>query len=523
MRVVLLLFEDVSGLKVNFNKSMLTGINISDSWLSEAALVMNCRRGTIPFIYLGLPIGGDPRKLSFWKPVVDRIVSRLSKWNNKFLSFGGRLVLLKSVLSSLPVYFLSFFKAPAGIISSIESIFKKKIWGGSEDHRKIAWINWETICTPKYARGLGVRWIGAFNLALLGKWCWRMLTDKKGLWYRVLKARYGEVGGRLQEGGRNTSSWWRMLARVREGVGEGVGRWFDDNTRRVIGDGRDTLFWYDTWVGELPLRVRYPRLFDLAVLKECMVEEMSRLGWGERRARVWRRRLLAWEEESVRECSVLLHNIVLQDEVNDTWRWLLDNSGGYTVKGAYTFITTTGEPLNRSPVLDVWHKQIPSKVSVFAWGLFQKRLPTKDNLMHMHVIQPENAVCALGCGQQETTNHLFLDCNIFSSLWYQVWHWLDISSTMPSDINHYYLQFTNMAGLPKGTHSFLRISWFASAWVLWKERNTCIFQNAVFSPASMLYKVKLYSFLWLKAGRANFNYCYHDWWQHPIPCMGPHL
>jgi len=119
MRAVLLLFEDVSGLKVNFNKSMLTGINISDSWLTEAALVMNCRRGNVPFTYLGLPIGGDPRKLSFWKPVVDCIVSRLSKWNNKFLSFGGRLVLLKSVLSSLPVYFLSFFKAPAGIISSI--------------------------------------------------------------------------------------------------------------------------------------------------------------------------------------------------------------------------------------------------------------------------------------------------------------------------------------------------------------------------------------------------------------------
>jgi hypothetical protein len=112
MRAVLLLFEEISGLKVNFNKSMLTGVNISESWLSEAALVMNCRRGTIPFVYLGLPIGGDPRKLCFWKPVVDRIVSRLSLWNNKFLSFGGRLVLLKSVLSSIPVYFLSFFKAP---------------------------------------------------------------------------------------------------------------------------------------------------------------------------------------------------------------------------------------------------------------------------------------------------------------------------------------------------------------------------------------------------------------------------
>jgi len=84
---------------------------------------MNCRKGVIPFIYLGLPIGGDARKISFWKPVIDSIVARLSSWHNKFLSLGGRLTLLKSVLSSIPVYFLSFFKSPAGIISSIESIF----------------------------------------------------------------------------------------------------------------------------------------------------------------------------------------------------------------------------------------------------------------------------------------------------------------------------------------------------------------------------------------------------------------
>jgi len=194
MRAVLLLFEDVSGLKVNFNKSMLTGVNISDSWLSEAASVINCHRGTIPFVYLGLPIGGDSRKLSFWKPVVDRIVTRLASWNNNLLSSGGRLVLLKSVMSSLPVYFLSFFKAPAGIISSIESIFKSFFWGGGEENRKIAWISWESICIPKEDGGLGVRRVGDFNTSLLGKWCWRMLSEKGGLWYRVLRSRYGEEG-----------------------------------------------------------------------------------------------------------------------------------------------------------------------------------------------------------------------------------------------------------------------------------------------------------------------------------------
>jgi len=113
-----------SGLKVNFNKSLLTGVNLTASWLSEVALAMNCRVGALPFVYLGLPIGGHPRKLDFWKPILTCIHSRLLNWKSKFLSFGGRLVLLKYVLSSLPVYFLSFFKAPTGIISSIESLFK---------------------------------------------------------------------------------------------------------------------------------------------------------------------------------------------------------------------------------------------------------------------------------------------------------------------------------------------------------------------------------------------------------------
>ena len=122
MRAILLLFEDLSGLKVNFSKSLLVGINVNGSWLSEAATMLNCKVGTIPFMYLGLPIGGDASRLIFWEPLINRINSRLSGWKSRHLSLGGRLVLLKFVLSSLPVYALSFFKVPSGIVSSIESI-----------------------------------------------------------------------------------------------------------------------------------------------------------------------------------------------------------------------------------------------------------------------------------------------------------------------------------------------------------------------------------------------------------------
>jgi len=136
MRVVLNLFESISGLKVNFTKSQLIGVNVHGSWLVEATLVLKCKVGNLPFVYLGMPIGGDARRFSFWEPLIRRIKTRLSGWKAKHLPFGGRLVLLKSVLSSMPVYALSFFKAPSGIVSSIESILKCFFFGGVTTTKK---------------------------------------------------------------------------------------------------------------------------------------------------------------------------------------------------------------------------------------------------------------------------------------------------------------------------------------------------------------------------------------------------
>jgi len=119
---VFFLFEAMLGLKVKFHKSMLIGVNIDEPWVHKAASVLSCKIGRLPFIYLGLPIGGYLRRLIFWESVLDCIKARLSKWKRGNLSFGGRLILLKSVMSSLPVYAHSFFRALSGKISSIESI-----------------------------------------------------------------------------------------------------------------------------------------------------------------------------------------------------------------------------------------------------------------------------------------------------------------------------------------------------------------------------------------------------------------
>jgi hypothetical protein len=90
-------------------------VNISNSWLADAAQVLNCKLSHIPF---------HNRHLSFWTTLIEKIHCKLSLWKSRHLSMGDRLILIKSVLSSIPVYFISFFKAPTCIISLIEYIFK---------------------------------------------------------------------------------------------------------------------------------------------------------------------------------------------------------------------------------------------------------------------------------------------------------------------------------------------------------------------------------------------------------------
>ncbi|GAU10944.1 hypothetical protein TSUD_112380 [Trifolium subterraneum] len=399
LKSVLILFENISGLKVNFHKSMLFGVNVNSSWLHEAASVMHCKHGCLPFLYLGLPIGGDSRRLQFWKPLLDKIHKRLTGWKCKNLSFGGRLVLLKYVLSSVPIYFLSFFKAPSGIISTLESIFCHFFWGGSGANNKISWVKWESICSPRENGGLGVRRVKDFNYALLGKWVWRCLAEGDSLWCRLLKVKYGQDrAGRVMFSDGVGSSWWRALNKVRSGHGLIDPRWLADNIVRQIGDGRTTSFWVDSWLEVGPLARAFSRLYDLADNKNISVADMCANGWAlNGNGRKWRRRLFAWEEELV-ACVGVLANFVLQGDVSDRWVWKLHPSQSYSVRSAYSYLTLS----DGSPVEDVasflWVKSVPLKVNIFIWRLFLNRLPTKDNLLRQGVIEVHQVLCATNCG-----------------------------------------------------------------------------------------------------------------------------
>ncbi|GKA99078.1 reverse transcriptase domain, reverse transcriptase zinc-binding domain protein [Tanacetum coccineum] len=85
-------FEEVSGLKVNYNKSKLYGIGVNEREMSEMVRWMGCGIGEFPFTYLGLPIGVNMRRVNAWGPVVEKFKKqKRCKWWWRFRREGGNL------------------------------------------------------------------------------------------------------------------------------------------------------------------------------------------------------------------------------------------------------------------------------------------------------------------------------------------------------------------------------------------------------------------------------------------------
>jgi hypothetical protein len=138
---------------------------------------LNCRIGSVPFKYLGLPVGANPRLGSTWKPLVDVIKRRLKSWGNKYISLGGRIVLINSVLNSLPIFFLSFLKLPVKVRNEIVKIQRNFLWSGLSERKKMCWVKWKDVCRPKKDGGLGIRDLQVMNISLLAKWRWKLLEE----------------------------------------------------------------------------------------------------------------------------------------------------------------------------------------------------------------------------------------------------------------------------------------------------------------------------------------------------------
>ena len=125
----------------------------------------------------------------------ERFRKKLALWKRQYISKVGRLTLIKSTLTNLPIYIMSLFRITKGVKVRLEKIQRDCLWGGGDLDKKIHLINWSTVCSGKKKGGLGIQSLIKLNKSLLGKWNWRLAMEDKPPWKILIKVKYGLEAG----------------------------------------------------------------------------------------------------------------------------------------------------------------------------------------------------------------------------------------------------------------------------------------------------------------------------------------
>jgi hypothetical protein len=156
LKSILLNFGLVTGLQTNLQKTSVTPISCDGINISSVLADLPVSQAVFPIKYLGLPL--TPRRLKKldFLPLVDKAVGKLSTWNGRNLTQAGRVCLVKSVLSSQPVYLLTVIKPPVEVLHDLDKMRRRFLWAGDKaiSGGKCK-VNWTKTTLPKELGGLG--------------------------------------------------------------------------------------------------------------------------------------------------------------------------------------------------------------------------------------------------------------------------------------------------------------------------------------------------------------------------------
>ncbi|KAJ0727756.1 putative RNA-directed DNA polymerase [Helianthus annuus] len=495
LRRILRCFYLASGLKVNLAKSSVYGVGINQHEVQSMATFLGCKSGSFPFKHLGLVVGANMNLVKNWKPIIDLFKNRLAIWKAKQLSYGGRVTLLKSVLNALPTYFFSLYKAPNQVIDALDRLRRVFFWGGSEEKAKMNWVAWDNVIAPIEYGGLGFGSLKDANHAMLAKWWWRFKVENKGLWRRVIWAIH-----------HNSRSWsaipakismpgiWKQIVNIHHSLQQ-KGIDLFKAIRNVVGNGSNTLFWLDLWIGNTPFHIRFPTLFSLERLKMCYVSDrIIRVGGGLHTSWDWTRPFE--QDQEIAEFSELTDLLISVSisENQDVLRWGLDTSAVFSVRSVKSVLKICNRLQPHYSF--VWNKWVPKKVGFVAWRAEKERLPTRMALAQRN-IQVNSDRCAICGDYAETSEHLFVSCHLAQTVWALITQWCKIPVFFAfgiKDILDLHLFVKSSTKKKKIIQAIVHVTF----WSIWAARNKLIFDGSYPEVSKILEEVKVMSYLWVK-------------------------
>jgi hypothetical protein len=334
-----------SGQVVNASKSTIYAGSIPQARVLQIALFLGFSIGTLPFIYLGVPIFKGKPKAIFLQHIADKIKTKLAAWKASLLSIAGRVQLVISVVQSMLVYSISIYSWPVSLLKDLERWIKNFIWSGDLDKRKLVTVAWKKVCRPLSEGGLGIRSLITLNEASNLKLCWDLLNSQEQ-WAILLKSRV--IRGQSCITYHIFSSIWSGIKNEFNVVLE--------NSSFILGNGMDILFWTDTWCGDVSLA---DLLHIPAHLHSNLVARVSDFI-----------KNYQWSiPDALDQLFPLIKQVVYMvtiplEDKSDCIAWNLLDSGCLTLKEAYIFKSSHCPQLHWTKV--TWSKDIPPSKSLVA-------------------------------------------------------------------------------------------------------------------------------------------------------------
>jgi hypothetical protein len=242
LKDILHVFGESSGLKVNFDKSFMVPINISNERLDTLTAILGCSKQSLPFTYLGLPLSiAKPSVAHFW-PLVSKCKRRLVNFSS-LLSEAGRLQLTNAVLTTLPTFAMCTFLISKTVLKQIDKFRKHCLWRGSNlNCKKPSKATWPLVCKPKIEGGLGVLNLQIHNESLLMKFLHKFFNKLAIPWVQLVWEHYYSRNN-LPSRHRHFrgSFWWRDILKLLNS--------YKEMASVHIQNGSTCFLWLDNWNG----------------------------------------------------------------------------------------------------------------------------------------------------------------------------------------------------------------------------------------------------------------------------------
>lgn len=444
-------FSESTGLRVNYNKSMMLPVNISEAKLQHLARTFGCSTGSFPFTYLGLPMGLTKPKVQDFLPLVNKCERRLGGISS-MLNQAGRLQITNAVLTALPTYYMCSLEIPKAVIKQIDKFRRHCLWRGSDiNGRTQPKAAWEMVIKPKVDGGLGIINIEAQNKALLMKNLDKFFNRRDIPWVNLVwEVHY--KNGKLPDQIRKGSFWWRDVLKL---IPQ-----YKQMTVIQTKNGHSCLFWKDRWMNQT-LQIDFPECFSFAKNKAISVNKAFNL---QSFFDLFNLPLSETAFSQAEQIQQLMGSVALQDE-DDSWT-LSGGSSRFSSSKAYKRLIEHIQ-IDQAFIWN-WKSFSQPKHKVFFWLLLKDRLSTRNILKrkNMHLDDFNCELCNMRV--EETSEHLFLHCPFAQDCWGM----FNLATDLYADL----LQNVNALKTQLDSRFFMETITLI-CWVIWTARNELIFRG----------------------------------------------